>query len=58
MCEVGKGVETFGCLGLSAMKGVKGNPKWRGVKSGVRNKDHLYREVVSEWREWIDGMVA
>ena len=34
MCEVGNGVETFVYLGLSAMKGVKGNPKWRGVKSG------------------------
>ena len=24
----------------------------------VRNKDHLYREVVSEWKVWIDGVVA
>ena len=27
-----------------------------GIWRGVWNKNHLYREVVSEWKVWIDGV--
>ena len=45
MCEGGKGVETFGCLGLSAMNGVIALMDGWGY-AWRRDKDHHFMRVI------------